>query len=98
MLRGWRRSAAPPRGRAASSLGVEGRKNGRLWASLTAMVSPLQGCQAAPWLPWSLESSLKPSEAWYQGWFGELCFSKAGTFNMLSSPARRAARRCARTR
>ena len=47
------------------------------------MVSPLQGSQAAPRLPWSLESSPKPSEAWSQGWIGELCRSKNGAFNTL---------------
>ena len=47
------------------------------------MVTPLQGSQAAPWLTWSLESSLEPSEAWYQGWAGKLCRSKDGTLNML---------------
>ena len=49
------------------------------------MVSPLQGSQAAPWLPWSLESSPEPSEAWYQGWLGELCRSKDGPFNVLQA-------------
>ena len=44
---------------------------------------PCKGSQAAPRLPWSLESSPEPSEAWYQGWLGKLYHYKDGSFNML---------------
>ena len=47
------------------------------------MMLPLQASQAAPRLPWSEESSLKPTVPWCQGCFGELCRSENGTFNML---------------
>ena len=62
-------------------------ENERLWAGLKAMISPLEGSQAAPWLLWNVESSPEPRAAWYQGWLGELCHYKDGTFNMLRDSA-----------
>ena len=52
------------------------------------MMPPLEGSPAAPWLLWRWERSPKPSVPWEHGWWcGELCRSKDGPFNVLSTPS-----------
>ena len=53
-----------------------------LEAGLVAMVPPLEGGHAAPWLLCRLESSPGPGLPWERGWLGERCRSKDGAFNV----------------